>query len=118
MVEAAPQGEAFPTGENGGTRKWFGVCEICRDDSARDGVNKNRPNSLGENELAPQKDEFHTTSLPRKLLKVKGECLAIRNSGKSPDKALLQRLDEVVKRRKPDLIRPRRWSRDQIVATS
>ncbi len=29
-------------------------------------------------DMAPQKDEFHTTSLPRKLLKGKGEWLAIR----------------------------------------
>ena len=54
MVEAAPQGEAFPTGENGGTWKWFGVCEICVDDPRRDGVNKNPSNSLGEKELAPR----------------------------------------------------------------
>jgi hypothetical protein len=54
MVEAVPQGEAFPTGENGGTWKWFGVCEIFEDDPRRDGVNKNSPNSLGEKELAPR----------------------------------------------------------------
>jgi hypothetical protein len=52
MVEAVPQGEALPTGENGGTRKWFGVCEICEDGQPRDAVNKNVTNSLGEKELA------------------------------------------------------------------
>jgi hypothetical protein len=54
MVEAAPQGEAFPTGENRGTRKWFGVCEICEAHNRHAGVNKNQPNSLGENDLAPR----------------------------------------------------------------
>ena len=54
MVEAAPQGEAFPTGENGGTWKWFGVCEICEDGQPRDAVNKNPANSLGKKELAPR----------------------------------------------------------------
>jgi hypothetical protein len=52
MVEAAPQGEAFPTGENGGTWKWFGVCEICETHHRRDGVNNNPPDSLGEKKLA------------------------------------------------------------------
>jgi hypothetical protein len=47
MVEAAPQGVTFPTGENGETRKWFGVCEICEDDPVRDAVNKNLANTLG-----------------------------------------------------------------------
>jgi hypothetical protein len=54
MVEAAPQGEAFPTGENGGTWKWFGVCEICEDDPRREGVNKNPPNSLGKGVGSPK----------------------------------------------------------------
>lgn len=55
--------------------------------------------------LAPKKDGFHTTSQKRKLLKEKGDHLAIGNSEKSRDKALLQRLVRGVNGRKPDLIR-------------
>ena len=40
MVEAAPQGKAFPTGENDETRKCFGVCEIYGAHHRRGGVNK------------------------------------------------------------------------------
>src|SRR5512144_3240757 len=54
MVEAVPQAEAFPTGENGGTRKWFGLCEICAAQHGHAGVNKNPAKSLGENEVAPR----------------------------------------------------------------
>lgn len=70
-----------------------------------DGVNDLSARKLRFWKVAPQKDEFHTTSQGRKLLKRNGERLAIRNSGKSRDKALLQRLVEGVNGRKPDLIR-------------
>jgi hypothetical protein len=58
MVEAAPQGEAFPTGENDRTRKCFGLCEIYGAQQYRDGVNKNSAKSLGEKELAPRRGRF------------------------------------------------------------
>ena len=54
MVEAAPQGEAFPTGENDENRKCFGLCEIYGAQHCRDGVNKNPAKSLGKKELAPR----------------------------------------------------------------
>jgi hypothetical protein len=52
MVEAVPQSEAFPTGENDRTRKCFGMCEIYEVHHRRDGVNKKPANSLGKKELA------------------------------------------------------------------
>ena len=54
MVEAVPQAEAFPTGENDRTRKCFGLCELYGAQQCRDGVNKNPAKSLGEKELAPR----------------------------------------------------------------
>ena len=73
MVEAVPQAEAFPTGENDRTRKCFGLCEICEAHHRRDSVNKNPANSLGEKELAPHKTRYKTTSPGHKLLNLKGE---------------------------------------------
>ena len=45
VVEAVPQAEAFPTGENDRTRKCFGLCELYGAQHCRDGVN-NPPGSL------------------------------------------------------------------------
>lgn len=62
MVEAVPQAEAFPTGENDRTRKCFGLCELYEAQRRPAGVNKNPANSLGEKELAPQQYHFQPVS--------------------------------------------------------
>jgi len=79
MVEAVPQAEALPTGENGRTRKCFGLCEICEAQHGHAGVNKNPAKSLGEKELAPHEARNITLSRNGKLLKGKGEEQAMED---------------------------------------
>jgi hypothetical protein len=59
MIEAAPHGEAFPTGENDETRKCFGLCELYEAQHWCAGVNKNPANSLGERSWLPGMDSNH-----------------------------------------------------------
>ena len=73
----------FELEKTAGTQIWRNVWDR-NTPGTGDAVNEMSTRNLRFWTVAPQKDEFHTTSQKRKLLKVKGEPLAIRRSGIRP----------------------------------